>query len=159
MTSEYHGAPRQLSRRTVLAAAPALALTLRLIPEAQATPETLAAAMREALGTTPTQVGRVKLEVPTLVENGNAVPLAVSVDSPMTASDHVATIFIFSEKNPSPNVARFHLSPRSGRAHVRTTIRLAETQHITAVARMSDGTLWSGAAEAIVTEGACVDGT
>jgi len=101
----------------------------------------------------------VKLELPQLAENGNSVPLKVAVESPMTASDHVKLIYVFSERNPVPNVVRFHLGPRSGVARVQTSIRLAATQRITAVAHMSNGSLWLGSAEVIVTQAACLDDT
>ena len=87
----------------------------------------------------------MKIELPELAENGNSVPLKLTVESPMTAADHVKAIYVFSEKNPVSNVVRFHLGPRSGVARVQTSIRLAATQRITAIARMSDGSLWSGA--------------
>jgi len=149
-----------LSRRAVLAGAVGvLVLPLTGAP-ARATPESMAEAMSEALGAgAAPKIGRVKLELPELAENGNVVPLRISVDSPMTAADHVDTIYVFSERNPVSNVVRFHLGPRSGRAQVMTSIRLAGTQRITAVARMSDGSLWSGAANVVVTQAACIDDT
>ena len=152
--------PYDLSRRSVLAGAVSI-LVLPLSPDtALATPESMAEAMSEALGkTAPIKVGRVKIELPELAENGNSVPLKVSVDSPMTAADHVETIYVFSERNPVSNVVRFHLGPRSGVARVQTSIRLAGTQRITAVAKMSDGSLWSGGANVIVTTTACIDDT
>lgn len=101
--------------------------------------------------------GRVHLVAPALAENGNSVPLEVRVESPMTPADHVAEIRIFAEKNPVPLVATFRLSAASGRAHVTTRIRYGDSQTITAVARMSDGTLWSGTAKTIVTLAACVE--
>ena len=42
-----------------------------------------------------------------LVENGNTVPMTISVASPMTADDHVKSIHVFNEKNPQPNVDNF----------------------------------------------------
>jgi sulfur-oxidizing protein SoxY len=127
---------------------------------AAAAPEDMAQAMDEALGKDAAlKPGRVKIELPQLAENGNSVPLKVAVESPMTAADHVKIVYIFSERNPVPNVVRFHLGPRSGVARVQTSIRLAATQRITAVARMSDGSLWSGSAEVIVTQAACLDDT
>jgi sulfur-oxidizing protein SoxY len=127
---------------------------------AEAAPEDMAEAMAEALGKdAPIKPGRIKIELPQLAENGNSVPLKIAVESPMSAADHVKTIFIFSERNPVPNVVRFHLGPRSGAARVQTSIRLAGTQRITAVARMSDGSLWSGGADVIVTQAACLDDT
>ena len=150
----------QMSRRSVLAGAVSI-LVLPLAPgSALATPETMAEAMEEALGkNAPIKPGRVKIELPELAENGNSVPLKLSVESPMTSADHVKAIYVFSEKNPVSNVVRFHLGPRSGVARVQTSIRLAATQRITAVAKMSDGSLWSGAADVIVTQAACLDET
>lgn len=124
---------------------------------ASATPASMASAIRQVTGEAVVQPGKVRLEVPPLVENGNTVSLTVSVTSPMTAADHVKSIHIFNEKNPQPNVAEFHLGPRAGRALVSTRIRLADTQSIIAIARMSDGSLWSAKADVIVTLAACVE--
>lgn len=148
------------SRRHVLAASlGAVAVALLPVDAARATPDEMAAAMKEALGDAPLKPGRVTLELPSMAENGNSVFMTVSVDSPMTAADHVKSIYVFSEKNPSANVVRFHLGPRAGRARVQTSIRLADTQRITAVARMSDGSLWSGTADVMVTVSACIEDT
>jgi sulfur-oxidizing protein SoxY len=124
---------------------------------AGATPASMAAAIHQVTGEASVQPGKVRLEVPPLVENGNTVSLTVSVASPMSAADHVKSIHIFNEKNPQPNVAAFHIGPRAGRARVSTRIRLADSQTIIAIARMSDGSLWSAKAEVIVTLAACVE--
>jgi sulfur-oxidizing protein SoxY len=123
----------------------------------EATPDTMAAAIRTVFGTAAVQIGKVKLEIPPLVENGNTVPMNVSVTSPMTADDHVKSIHIFNEKNPQPNVGNFYLGPRAGRAQISTRIRLADSQRIIAIARFSDGSLWSGSAEVVVTLAACTE--
>jgi sulfur-oxidizing protein SoxY len=150
----------EMSRRTLLAGAVGI-LVLPLIGDrALATPDSMAEAMAEVLGKgAKIKAGRVKIELPELAENGNSVPLKLSVESPMATADHVKAIYIFSERNPVSNVARFHLGPRSGAARVQTSIRLAATQRITAIARMSDGSLWSGTADVIVTQAACLDET
>src|SRR5471030_412194 len=93
---------------------------------AGATPASMTAAIRQVTGEAAVQPGKVRLEVPPLVENGNTVSLTVSVTSPMTAADHVTSIHIFNEKNPQPNVAAFHFGPRAGRPLVSTRIRLAD---------------------------------
>ena len=152
--------PRQpdLSRRQVIATGlGAASIALLPVDAARATPDEMAAAMKEALGDAPIKPGRVTLELPSMAENGNSVFMTVSVDSPMTAADHVKSIYVFSEKNPSANVVRFHLGPRAGRARVQSSIRLADTQRITAVARMTDGSLWSGTADVLVTVSACIE--
>src|SRR3954447_399413 len=123
----------------------------------QATPDMLASAIREVVGGAVVHTGRVKLEVPPLVENGNTVPITVSVASPMSEADHVKSIHIFNEKNPQPNVGNFYLGPRAGRAQISTRIRLADSQKIVVIAKMSDGSFWSTTAEVVVTLAACTE--
>ena len=101
--------------------------------------------------------GRVSIIMPELAENGNTVAMTVTVESPMTAADHVKAIHILADKNPIARVVSFHLGPRSGRAKVASNIRLATTQVVTAVAEMSDGSFWTGTQEVIVTLAACLD--
>lgn len=108
-------------------------------------------------GGAPVKQGRVTLEIPALADNGNAVPLRVSVDSAMSVVDHVQRIVVLSEKNPRPVIATFHLGTRNGRAVISTRVRLNGAQRLMAIAQMSDGTFWSGSAEVIVTSSACWD--
>ncbi len=147
---------RFLIRAGECAAGAAGSLLLSIQP-GRATPEEMRTAVRDTFGTVTPQAGKVTLDVPPLVENGNAVPLTVSVDSPMTAEDHVTAIHLFNEKNPQPYVATFRLGPRAGKAQVATRIKLADSQQVIAIARMSDGSLWSGSAKVIVTIAACVE--
>ena len=114
--------------------------------------------MKKVLGEAPLRKGKVTLDVPPLIENGNTVPLTVTVDSPMTAADHVKAIHVFNEKNPQPNVVSVHLGPRAGKASISTRIRLADSQKIIAVAELSDGSFWSDEAEVVVTLAACLEG-
>jgi len=131
-----------------------LAVTLR---PAEATPAMLASAIRNVVGTEPVKVGKVKLDIPPLVENGNTVPMTVSVESPMAAEDHVRSIHVFNEKNPQPNIGNFYLSPQAGRAQVSTRIRLADSQKVVAIAKLSDGTFWSASVDIVVTLAACTE--
>ena len=146
------------SRRDFLRAAAGLTVLLAVRP-AEATPATMQDAIRAVVGTAPVTKGRVKLELPPLSENGNAVPLTVSVESPMTAAEHVRAIHIFTEKNPQPDVVSFRLGPRAGRARVSTRIRLADTQTVTAIGELSDGSFWSAEAAVVVTLAACLEET
>jgi sulfur-oxidizing protein SoxY len=123
-----------------------------------ATPEELGEAVRAFTAGNDVKPGRVTLDLPPLVENGNAAPLTVGVESPMSEADHVRRIAVFNERNPQPNVLTVNLGPRSGRATLSTRIRLANSQRITAVAEMSDGSFWSGTADVIVTLAACIEG-
>jgi sulfur-oxidizing protein SoxY len=149
--------PPLFDRRAVVRAACVLAATGLLPGAASASPEAMTAAMQKALGGAAPKPGRIKLDITPLAENGNSVPVTITVDSPMTAADHVKSIYLFSPENPAPEVVRFHLGPRAGRARVQTSIRLATTQRIQAVAVMSDGSAWSDSAEVIVTLSACLD--
>jgi sulfur-oxidizing protein SoxY len=148
---------RFLIEAATLAGAVGIALPLAVKP-ASATPESMRAAIRKVVGEAPLNKGRVKIDVPPLIENGNAVPLTISCESPMTAGDYVKAIHVFSEKNPQPNIVGVQLGPRSGRAAVSTRIRLADSQKVIAIAQMSDGSFWSNEAEVIVTLAACLEG-
>jgi sulfur-oxidizing protein SoxY len=122
-----------------------------------ATPETMTAAIRNVIGNATVRTGKVKLDVPPLVENGNTVPMTITVSSPNTAEDHVKSIHVFNEKNPQPNIGNFYLGPRAGRGQISTRIRLADSQKITAIARLSDDSLWSATADVVVTLAACTE--
>ena len=143
-------------RRLIEAGAGILSITV--LRPAQGTPMEMEAAIRAFAGEGPIRPGRVVLDIPPLVENGNTVPVTVTVDSPMTQADHVRRIALFNEKNPQPHVGVFHLGARAGRAQVATRMRLATSQTITALALLSDGSLWSDTADVIVTLAACVEG-
>ncbi len=128
-----------------------------LVRPADATPLELAAAIKAFTGDAPVRPGRVTLDVAPLVENGNTVPMTVTVDSPMSAADHVISIAVFNERNPQREVANFFLGPRAGRAVVASRIRLATSQQLVAVAKMSDGSFWSHRIDVVVTLAACVE--
>ena len=145
------------TRRTVLAGAGALGAIPLLVRRAEATPQSMKAAIDAVIGEAPVRKGRVTLDIPPLVENGNTIATSVAVDSPMTATDYVKAIHIFNEKNPQPNVISVHLGPRAGRAAFSTRIRLADSQNVVAIAEMSDGSLWSDTVEVIVTIAACLE--
>jgi sulfur-oxidizing protein SoxY len=135
----------------------AAAITVLPFTAAQATPEALAAAIKEVVGSNAIQEGRVKLDLPALVENGNAVPLTVTVESPMTEADHVRAIHVFNEKNPQPHVFDARLGPHNGRAQVATRIKLSDSQKIVAIAETSKGEFFSASADVIVTLAACIE--
>jgi sulfur-oxidizing protein SoxY len=146
-------------RRTLIKGAGALACGLLLtVHRSDATPASMQAAIRSVFGNAEIGRGKVTLDIPSLVENGNTVPMTVSVDSPMTATDYVKSIHVFNEKNPQPNVIGIHLGPRAGKASIAARIRLADSQKVVAIAQMSDGSVWSGQVDVIVTLAACVEG-
>ena len=125
--------------------------------QAQSTPAAMMLAIRKIVGEAPVTPGKVKLDVPPLSENGNSVSLNVSVDTPMTAANHVKAIHVLTEKNPQPYVISVKLGPRAGRANISTRMRLADTQNVIAIAEMSDGSFWSDTETVIVTLGACLE--
>jgi sulfur-oxidizing protein SoxY len=153
---EVPAATRRIGRRGWLAAGGAT-LLVSMVPLRAAARPTLEAAIKDFAGGAEVREGRVTFDIPPLVENGNAVGITVSVESPMTASDHVRRIALFNEKNPQADVVVFHLSPRAGRARVATRIRLATSQTVVAVAELSDGTFWSSQGSVIVTLAACIE--
>ncbi len=145
------------TRRTVIKTLAGAGGAALLPVTLNATPEEMQAAIRQTFGSTPISDGRVTLSLPPLAENGNSVRLTVTVESPMTESDYVKSIHVLSEANPFPRLATFYLGPRTGKAEVSTRIRLAQSQIVTALAEMSDGSVWSGTAETVVTLAACID--
>jgi len=156
MTTHRDRRAIMLSRRTAIAVTAAL-LPWRAGAQA-ASGETFAAAEQAILaGRVPVTAG-ISLDTPPLSENGNSVDLTIKVDSPMTADDHVSSIYVLSEKNPFPRVAAFHIGPRAGRVEVATRIRLSETQSVVVLAETSKGIVHRGTREVIVILGACVDG-
>jgi sulfur-oxidizing protein SoxY len=119
------------------------------------------AALKEAIGkvvgNAQVRHGRVKLDIPPLIDNGNAVPVSVEVESPMTDADHVKTIHLFTERNPQPYVFTAHIGPRAGKARIATRARIGDSGDVTAIAQMSDGSFWSDSVRVIVTLSACLE--
>ena len=145
----------KINRRTMLALAGMAGLSPWL--KLSATEAEAAAAIKKIVGAAKIRSGRVTLDIPPLVENGNLVEMKVAVESPMTVSDHVRAIHIIAEGNPLPNIVSFYLGSRSGRAMVTTRIRLADSQRVWAIAQMSDGGFWQGHADTLVTLAACTE--
>lgn len=145
-------------RRRVIAFLATLGVLPRVgIRPVAAAENDLAPIIAKITGGKALQPGRVKVDTPVLADNGHSVPVRLIVDSPMTASDHVKTITVLSDRNPRPIVATYHLGPRAGRAQISMRVRLNGTQRVWAIAQLSDGSFWSGHADVIVTESACLD--
>jgi sulfur-oxidizing protein SoxY len=124
---------------------------------AQATPEQGQAALTELLQGQTARLGRVTLDIPPLVENGNSVLMQVRVDSPMSTLDHVRAIHIVAEGNPIPRILTAHFTPHSGKAQLMARVRLGDSQRVWAIAHLSDGSFWSGYADTLVTSSACTE--
>jgi sulfur-oxidizing protein SoxY len=124
---------------------------------ARATPAAMDAAIKKVVGSAPLRKGKVTLNLPPIVENGNTVSLDVAVESPMTPDNHVKSVHVFNEKNPQPYVISVRLGPRAGQAKVATRVRLADSQRIVAIAELSDGSFWSDEVEVVVTIAACLE--
>ena len=148
------------SRREFLIAAAGAAGSIGLATAcrpAHATPAAMQDAIRKVTGGAELHSGRVKLDVPPLIDNGNSVPLSVAVDSPMTPSDYVKAIHVFTERNPLPNVLSVHFGPRARRARIATRVRLADSGTVIAIAELSDGSYWTDSAQVVVTLSACLE--
>jgi sulfur-oxidizing protein SoxY len=147
--------PVAFARRRLILQGFAAGACLLVVRPAAAASADLAVALRETFGDRPITPGRVTLELPRLAENGNVVPVTVSVDSPMTEQDYVKAIHLFAEHNPLPRMLEVYLGPHNGRARIASRIRIATSQQIRAVAVMSDETLWSAAVDVEVTVAGC----
>jgi len=142
-------------RRVVLVAGAAAFAGIR---PAGATPQEVAGLIAELAGGVALQHGRIKLELPELVENGNAVAMTVSVPKKIAGPERLASIHVFAEGNPLPKVAAFYFGPRAGAPKVSTRIRLATSQTVIAVAKYDDGSCWSDSVDLQVTLAACIEG-
>lgn len=147
-----------LSRRVVLigtaAAATVTGLARQVLAQA-VEPGAHQKLLDKLVGGKKATPGKVKLRIPEIAENGNTVPMTISVDSPMTANNYVKAVHVVTDNNPQPQVASFYFTPANGKAEVSTRIRLAQTMNVIAYAEVSDGSVWSDRAEAKVTIGGC----
>ncbi|MPZ31789.1 MAG: SoxY-related AACIE arm protein [Rhodospirillales bacterium] len=146
---------RGTTRRTFVTGA--ALLSVLPLASARATPDAMAAAIKEVVGDNAIREGRMTLDLPPLIENGNAVPLTVSVESPMSEADHIKAIHVFNEKNPQPRVFDARLGPGNGKAAIGTRIKLGDSQKIVAIAETSKGEFFSASADVIVTLAACLE--
>ncbi len=147
-------ASRHPRRRQLLAGAGALLL----VRAAGATSESMAAAIQAFTGGATPTPGKLVLEVAPLVDNGNTVPVTINAAAAESPGVRATTLALFNQRNPETEVVVFTLGPRAARAQVSTRIRLANTQTLTAVARMSDGSYALASADVIVTLAACIEG-
>ena len=144
-----------VSRRQVLAgSAGALAIAAFGVAPAQAA-NNAQDLIKAFTGGKPATEAKVKLDLPEIAENGNTVPMTVTVESPMTEASHVTEVLVLADGNPNAGVATFHFSPASGVAEANTRIRLATTQNIIAVAKMNDGSFVMASKQVKVTIGGC----
>jgi len=147
-----------MKRRTFIASSAAIMITVVVRPVAAlAQRSVLTTLVNQYAGGGTVREGRVKFDIAPLVDNGNTVPVEISVDSPMTRDQHVVGIAVFNEKNPQNDVAQFTLTPLSGRARVATRMRLAVTQQLVAVAKMNDGSCWTHTLDVLVTVSSCIE--
>lgn len=142
------------TRRALLALAGAGVVTLSLAPSAWADAAADAEMAKILAGRTPKD-GGVKLDIPSIAENGLVVPLTVDAESPMTDADHIKAIHVFADGNPNPLVASFLFTPAAGKASAATRIRLAQTQNVVVFAETSGGEIRKASAEVKVTIGGC----
>jgi sulfur-oxidizing protein SoxY len=147
-----------MERRKFLAITGAAALAASIVTRpALAVPADVKRAMRDLFGDAPMTNGRVKLDIPNLVENGNTVSVTLSADGPMAGPQRINSLHLFAEENPLPNVGSFYFGPRAGRIRASARIRLATTQTVWLVGKAEDGSLWSEGVEVLVTLAACIE--
>ena len=146
---------RAITRRDALQVGAGAAAAAMFGPQALATPEEADAAMAAFMGGKTAQPGNIVIDLPEVAEDGNAVPLSVSVDSPMRPDDFISEILVVADGNPRPRVATFHFSAMSGRAEATTRIRLAQTQNVIVMAKTGDGRVLTARRHVAVTIGGC----
>ncbi len=144
-----------LSRRDLLQGLGVGVVTLSVPALALATPAMVADEMKKLFPGKTAVDGKIKLDLPTIAENGLVVPLNFEVESPMTAADYVKSVHFFAEGNPNPLLASFRYTPMIPKAAGQIRIRLAQSQNIVAFAEMSDGKLFTAKKEVKVTIGGC----
>lgn len=145
------------TRREFLATAVSGAVALAVVGPtiANAAPEQVAAEIKKLFGDKKLIDGKIKLDLPSIAENGLVVPLNFEVESPMTEKDYVKAVHFFAEGNPAPGIANYFFTPMSPKAAAQIRIRLAQTQNIVAVAEMSNGEIYTAKKEVKVTIGGC----
>jgi sulfur-oxidizing protein SoxY len=122
---------------------------------ALASADDVMAKVMEFSGGAEPAMGTVTLNAPEIAENGNTVPVSVSVESPMSADDYIQSVAIYADGTPSPDVIVFNFTPMSGEATATTRMRLAKTQNVIAVAKTSTGQVFMDKKEVKVTIGGC----
>jgi sulfur-oxidizing protein SoxY len=146
---------RALSRRDALALGVGSVAAWAAPGRSRAEPNGAEAEIAKFTGGKTAEPGRIAIDLPEIAENGTAVPLAVTVESPMTAADHITEVLVIADANPLPRIATFHFTALSGRAEAATRVRLAATENVIVVARTSDGRFYTERKEVKVTIGGC----
>jgi sulfur-oxidizing protein SoxY len=144
-----------LTRRGALLLGAGLTVSLVAIDESAATPAEAEAEIAKFTDGKAAESGKISVDLPEIAENGNTVPLAIKVESPMTADDYVSEIRVVGDANPNPGIVKFHLTPASGRAEVATRIRLGGTGNVTVLAKTSAGKFYVARQAVKVTVGGC----
>src|SRR5580658_877055 len=144
-----------LTRRSALMLGAGVTLTLVAVDDSVATPAEANAEIAKFTAAKTAEGGKISIDLPEIAENGNTVPLAIKVDSPMTAEDYVSEIRVIADGNPNPGIVKFHLTPMAGSAEVATRIRLNSTENVIVVAKTSTGKLYAERKVVKVTVGGC----
>ncbi len=150
-----------LSRRDALIGAGAAAAILALARGAAATDQTGATpsafdqALDKILGDAKPQPAKITIELPEIAENGNTVPYAIAIGSPMSETDHIRNVHVLAAANPLPQIASFHFTTLSGTAAVASRMRLAKTQEVVVLAEHSSGRFLVARRVVKVTIGGC----
>jgi len=146
-----------LDRRqfVIASSAGAAAIIAGFSSTANATPEMATEWIKKLTKGAKATEGKIKVNLPEIAENGNTVPVKVSVESPMTADNYVKAVHLIAEGNPGPEVCSFYFTPMSGKANAAARVRLARTQNVIGIAEMSDGKIYMSKTQVKVTIGGC----
>src|SRR6266404_695458 len=153
---------RHISRRRMLQGAGAWALASPLLagaPAAAAQELPAIPALTSLLAGRSPRRERLRLELPTLADNGQAVPMRLTMAGPFAPGSALKSIHLYSEVNPVPEMAVFEFPSPPPKVEIDSRVRLAGSQRVVAVAVMSDDTLFAAVADVVVTIAACLDGS
>lgn len=129
-------------------------LTILATP-ARATPREVELEVAKIVGDATPRPGLVTLDLAQMVENGNAVTMAISARPPPGRT--VRSLHVFAEGNPNPEVIHAEFGPAAFEPRLATRIRLATSQTVVALAVLDDGSCWSDSVSVIVTLAACLE--
>ncbi len=146
---------QEISRRHALLLLGAAGITVTAAVPALADGAAVATKIKDLTGGKPVSDGSITLDLPEIAENGNAVKVAFSIDSPMSEDNHVKAVHVMADGNPTPDVASFNFTPAMGACSASTRMRLAKTQNIVVLAEMNDGSFRKAQQTVKVTIGGC----
>lgn len=99
--------------------------------------------------------GKLKFDAPLIAEDGSNVAVTIEASLPVSGYPRLTNLYLISDKNRRSMLAKFSLTPEAGRALIATSVRLATSTDVRAIAEMSDGALYMVSRHVRVTVSGC----